>query len=547
MRKGLQYNWSFGDGASRNWSRDPLANHTYVKPGKYEVRLAVRDDDGAEGAATTNVTVTNVPPSAGAMADRTAMEDESIDFSGTGSDTATDRARLQYKWDFGDGNGTAYGSSAKTTHAYSQKGIYTAVLSVRDPNLAVTTAPVNITVLNPAPSCEIMPEFRDRTFKEDQSVVFDGTGSDNPSDLWSLLYQWDFGDGNVTEWSPVTPASHTYTKRGDYAVKMTVKDDDGDTGDATARLVINNPEPVPEILTDDQTVKEDQEVEFLGTATDTPSDQDILIYYWNFGDGCYSAPSPSPEAVHAYTTAGTYKVTMWARDDEGNGSKAADPVYITVENAPPVASASASKKNVDEDAAVSFTAKASRDTPSDMASLRYFWDFGDKTDEEEGMNVTHAYAKSGTYTVKLTVTDGDGASSTDSSLRIKVANLPPTATASADLKTAKTGQAIKFTGTGNDTPSDLSQLKYAWTFGDETTALGKDASHAYTTAGRYTVTLSVSDPEGDKATATVTVEITPAKAPEPPKSGTNWALVGGGVAAALVVVVVVAVLLMRRK
>jgi PKD repeat protein len=100
---------------------------------------------------------------------------------------------------------------------------------------------------------------------------------------------------------------------------------------------------------------------------------------------------------------------------------------------------------------------------------------------------------------------------------------------------------------GNDTPSDLSQLKYAWTFGDGATAAGKDASHAYTAAGRFTVTLSVSDPEGEKGTATVTVDITAAKTAEPPKAGTGWALVGGGVAAALAVVVVVAVLLIRRK
>jgi PKD repeat protein len=544
--KGLLYNWSFGDGASRNWSRDPLANHTYAKPGKYEVRLAVRDDDGAEGAATANVTVTNVPPSAGAMADRTAMEDESIDFSGTGSDTATDRARLQYKWDFGDGNGTAYGSSAKTTHAYSQKGIYTAVLSVRDPNLAVTTAPVNITVLNPAPACEIMPEFRDRTFNEDQSVVFDGTGTDNPSDLASLVYSWDFGDGTATDWSPATPASHVYTIAGAFNVTLTVKDGDGDTGWAAARVRINNVLPSAEILTDDQVIPEDRELELEGAGTDSASDRETLLFQWNFGDGTRSEWLSSPAAVHVYPVAGRYKITLTARDDE-NATGASEPIYIDVQNAAPVASAAASTKNADEDETVSFTAKASRDTPSDIASLRYLWDFGDRTGEEEGMNVTHAYAKSGTYTVKLTVTDGDGASSTDSSVRIKVANLAPTAGASADISTARTGQVVRFTGLGNDTPSDLSQLKYAWTFGDGATAAGKDASHAYTAAGRFTVTLSVSDPEGEKGTATVTVDITAAKTAEPPKAGTGWALVGGGVAAALAVVVVVAVLLIRRK
>jgi PKD repeat protein len=545
MHRGLLYRWDFGDGAFRNWSKAPEANHTYDRPGKFQVLLSVRDDDRAEDAASVNVTVTDVPPSAGAMADRKAMEDETIQFTGTGNDTPTDRPKLQYRWDFGDGNATGYAVSASASHAYSQKGNYTATLSVRDQYSAVTTAAVNITVLNPAPACEIMAEFLDRTFVEDRSVVFDGTGSDNPSDMATLVFRWDFGDGNMTDWSPATPASHTYTTAGAFNVTMTVRDDDGDTGTVSARVRINNILPAAEILMDDQTVNEDQTVDLEGAGTDSASDQDILVYQWIFGDGSRSDWLTSPETTHSYPVAGRYKVTLAVRDDEG-ATGASEPVFINVENAAPVASASASSKNVDEDQPVAFTAKASHDTPSDLSTLRYSWDFGDKSDEEEGMNASHSYARSGTYTVRLTVTDNDGASSVDSTLRIKVANLAPTATASADTLAAKVGQAIRFNGGGNDTPSDLPQLKYDWSFGDNTVGTGKQASHAFTAAGRYTVTLSVYDPEGEKGTATVTVDISPAKKAEPPAAGPNWALIGAGIAAA-VVAIIAALIAVKRK
>jgi len=306
-------------------------------------------------------------------------------------------------------------------------------------------------------------------------------------------------------------------------------------------------EPEPEILTDDQTVKEDDEVEFLGKATDTASDQDILIYQWEFGDGNWSEWSGSPEAIHVYRMAGRYKVALWVADDEGNNSRGSKPIYITVENVAPRAVASASSKNVDEDALVAFTAKASTDTPSDIPTLGYSWDFGDRTDEVAGMNVTHAYARSGTYTVKLRVADNNGAASEDSSLRVKVANVAPTAQAAAERPAAKTGEVLRFTGDGNDTSSDRAQLKLTWLFGDGQSATGANVSHAFTTTGRYTVRLEVSDPEGEKAVARLTVDVTPAKKTEQAPAGPNYALIGGGVAAVIVVVAIVAVLVTRRK
>jgi PKD repeat protein len=543
--KGLLYNWSFGDGASRNWSRDPGASHTYVKPGKYEARLSVRDDDGAEDAATVNLTVTNVAPGAGAMADRTAMEDESIDFSGTGNDTATDRPKLQYKWDFGDGNGTPYASSPKASHAYSRKGNYTAVLSVRDPNLAVTTATVNITVLNPAPACEIYPEYLDRVVNEDRQVEFGGTGSDNPSDLPSLMYRWDFGDGNASDWSLEARAVHVYTREGVFNAAMMVRDNDGDTGTAAARVRANNVLPWAEIERIDGSQQVDAELWFQGRGGDTESDLGTLEYQWNFGDGNRSGWLTSPEVRHTYTTPGSFSVTLAVRDDE-NGSSASEPEVLGIWNPPPYAFASAAPLDLTEDGLVSFSGYKSVDNPSDMGSLRYSWDFGDDSDTEEGVNVTHSYSRSGRYTARLLVTDRYGATSEDSRTRIYVRNAAPTAAASADRLTAAVGQPIRFTGTGNDTPSDLPGLKFIWVFGDGS-ASGANVSHGFSAPGRYVVRLEVTDTDGARGAATLTVVITPAKEEAPPRPGTNWALVGGGVAAAAAFAAIIAALLIRRK
>jgi PKD repeat protein len=49
---------------------------------------------------------------------------------------------------------------------------------------------------------------------------------------------------------------------------------------------------------------------------------------------------------------------------------------------------------------------------------------------------------------------------------------------------------------------------YAWNFGDSSTGSGSSASHAYQTAGVYTVVLTVTDAAGHIANASNTVTVT---------------------------------------
>ena len=545
VARGLLYRWDFGDGAFRNWSFTPLADHTYTRPGAVTAELSVRDDDGAEGDAYVNVTVADVVPAVKAMGDRPAMEDETVQFFGSATDTVSDLGKLAYRWDFGDGNATPYGLSAAASHAYTQKGNYTARLFALDPHMLAGNASVAITVLDPAPTCEIAPEDLYRSYAEDAVASYDGTGSDNPSDLQSLLYRWDFGDGNSTDWGPATPASHAYTTQGTFNVTLAVQDDDNDTAESTTTVRITDVPPGCEITTGDQNVQEDQAADLHGSGTDTPSDQNILEYRWNFGDGDRSDWSPAAETEHAYPRAGTYTVSLTVRDDE-NVSVTSDPAYITVVNVPPVASASASPRNIDEDGSVHFTARASTDTPSDLPGLSFHWTFGDGG-EDDGMNVSHVYTKSGSYTVRLRVTDDNGAYSEDTGIRIKVTNVPPTAQAFADQSNAKAGQLVNFTADGNDTPSDLPLLKYTWSFGDGLGAEGQNVSHSYAAGGRYTARLEVKDPEGETASSEVTVDIATAHRPGSAAAGPDLTLRVGLAAAVIIAIAIVVMVVKWRK
>ena len=50
-------------------------------------------------------------------------------------------------------------------------------------------------------------------------------------------------------------------------------------------------------------------------------------------------------------------------------------------------------------------------------------------------------------------------------------------------------------------------VTYAWSFGDGATAAAAAATHAYSTAGTYPVTLTVTDANGDTMSLTHTVDV----------------------------------------
>jgi type II secretory pathway pseudopilin PulG len=74
-------------------------------------------------------------------------------------------------------------------------------------------------------------------------------------------------------------------------------------------------------------------------------------------------------------------------------------------------------------------------------------------------------------------------------------NRPPKAIASMASSTAKVNTAVSLDGRNSVDPNG-DALTYAWNFGDNTTATGSTASHAYTAAGTYTITLTARDGRG---------------------------------------------------
>ncbi len=149
----------------------------------------------------------------------------------------------------------------------------------------------------------------------------------------------------------------------------------------------------------------------------------------------------------------------------------------------PVAAFSASPISGKSPLNVKFTDK-STGTPK-----KWKWDFGDRTTSTK-QNPTHKYSKAGVYTVKLTVTNAAGSNPVTKSNYITV-TAKPVAAFSASPISGRVPLNVKFTDTSTGTPT-----KWKWDFGDGTTSTKQNPTHKYSKAGKYTVTLKVTNAAG---------------------------------------------------
>ena len=173
-------------------------------------------------------------------------------------------------------------------------------------------------------------------------------------------------------------------------------------------------------------------------------------------------------------------------------------------NAPPTAVVNATPTVGDAPLTVSFNGLDSFDT--DGTIVDYTWIFGDGT-SASGPVVSHPYNNPNNYTARLIVTDDKGDTGTASILiTVNQPNLPPIAAATATPAVVLLGKPIRFNSTGSSDPEG-GALTYSWDFGDNTTSTLANPTHTYDQPKDYAVTLTVKDPQGAQAVATVKVKV----------------------------------------
>ncbi len=408
-------------------------------------------------------------------------------------------ATLIYDWDFGDGSSSA---EANPSHTYANPGLYSASLLVYNAAGLSAASGLSINVLPrleppvseafmTTPTVGLVP----------LTVQFSSMGSMDPEG-GALSYHWDLGDGtSSTEPHPV----HTYNTARAYFVLLTVTDPSGLTNTCALTITVFNP-PLPPVPVASQSTPTSGDasldVQFYSFGSYDPN-QDAFDYVWNFGDG---TTSTAHHPNHIYTIPGTYTATLTAKDTTGLSASTSLTITVRPAPRPPLAVVSQTTPTSGiAPLAVLFSSLGTSDP--DGTPVSYLWQFGDNTSSTDP-NPVHTYATPGNYTATLTVSDPTGLTAAASvAITAKQAPRPPVAAVSQTTPTSGVAPlAVLFSSLGTSDP-DGTPVSYLWQFGDNTSSTDPNPVHTYATPGNYTATLTVTDPTGLTAAASVLITV----------------------------------------
>jgi len=142
-------------------------------------------------------------------------------------------------------------------------------------------------------------------------VSLSASAVDGLSDLFSLEYAWEFGDGTSAAFSPSPVTSHPYPANRTYTLNLTVRDRDGATNRSSAVVVVTDSGPGVDFDVSAERLEVGRLLTFRSLAL---AHDGIANSTWEFGDGTRGYGTT---VSHEYTAEGAYAVNLSVKDGDG--------------------------------------------------------------------------------------------------------------------------------------------------------------------------------------------------------------------------------------
>ena len=266
------------------------------------------------------------------------LEGSNIDLVGTGVDPAAPGLSLSFEWDFGDGSATENGTNTTTApstvtndvgHTYTDNGIYTVQLTVFVADGGSASRIETFTVANVAPTAMV---GNDGPVDEASPVnVSLSGGTDVSSDDLAAGLKYSFAlsigelAGDYASAGLTDNADYTFSDNGTYTVFARVFDKDEGFTDYQTTVTVDNVAPTIDTLNIPNEGMIIELLDFSAVASDPGADD--LTYEWDFGDG--SPLQMGDSATYAYSSPGTFLVTVEVTDDDGAMVTGSQTIEIT--------------------------------------------------------------------------------------------------------------------------------------------------------------------------------------------------------------------------
>lgn len=460
------WKWDFGDG-SASTSQNPT--HLYNTAGTYAVKLTAVFSGLCTDSITKAAFITvNPKPTVAFTADTTHTC--SAPFTVKFTDQTVGSAK--WTWDFGDGSTS---NLQNPTHVYNTDGLY----SVK---LVVTTAFGCIDSLTKLDYIKIIKPVANFSVNPNQGCVpltvnFTNTSSSTEP---IVSYVWDFGDpaSGANNTSALPNPTHIYNAIGNYNVRLTITNSYG----CTSTLLLTPAVQVTDKPTVNFTVTPLQSCALTPVIFDGSSSVNGTTWIWSFGDG---QTGSGPIASHNYLDTGMFDIRLIVLNI-GCPDTLIKTQHVHISPAVPRFTSALNCSNV----------LSSTFTNSSLGATKWYWDFGDGSNiDSTTFSPTHTYATAGTYKVKLTAYNISSGCRKDTSLNITLIDLKPSFSLSPKEGCNPLPVSFLSTTTGGTVSN------YRWVFGDGSSVQSSnpsliDTNRTYTTTGKFTVKLFVTDNYG---------------------------------------------------
>ncbi len=443
----VAYNIDWGDGSTDiiGGAVTAAPTHVYASSGSFTLKLTTTGIAPVIGSV--NVTI---PTPAFVITPSSVVLGQTVTANLTNL-----LAAVSYTLDWGDGSSDPISgvTTAAPTHLYGSNGTFTAKL------MATGIAPVisSVTVGIPTPTLSITPS---------SLVLGQATAATVHNLISSVNYTLDWGDGSSDPISGVTSAevAHTFATSGTFTVKLSAIG----IAPVIQSLTVTLPVPVLSIAPNPTQVGRSN----TANLTNLISSVD---YSLDWGDGSSDPISgvTTFSVQHKFLVAGTFPVKLTATGI----APVIQPVTVTV----PIPTMALESNTLD-------LGQVARATLGNLIpSLDYTLDWGDNSsDQITGKTtdvLTHTYAGTGVFTLKLTTT---GIAPVIDTITVSVS----TAVMTLSPNTVNLGQTISANLSGL-----AKGVQYTLDWGDNSsdTITGVSSvtqKHSYATAGVYVVNLS---------------------------------------------------------